>query len=76
MVCKCNWLLAWEGGLRGGTGQDRTGRGGGGMLPFLCAIFFVCMFLFIVARNNWYTLRSTLKAMKNNSPGVSGGPLN
>ena len=87
MVCKCNWLIFWEGGLRGAAGQDRTGSVGRDASFSLCYIFHLCVFIYCCSKRlkifynptvkrTKYTLRSTLKAMKNNSPGVSGGPLN
>ena len=87
MVCKCNWLIFWEGGLRGGAGQDRTGRVGRDASFSLCYIFRRYVFIYCCSKRlkifynptlmrTKHTLRSTLKAMKNNSPGVSGGPLN
>ena len=87
VVCKCNWQIFWEGGLRGGAGQDRTGRVGRDASFYLCYIFRLYVFIYCCSKRlkifyrptlkrSKYTLRSTLKTMKNNSPGVSDGPLN
>ena len=87
MVYKCNWLIFWEGGLPGGAGQVRTGRVGRDASFFLCYIFRLYVFIHCCStqlkilynptlKRTKHTLRSTLKAMKNNFPGVLAGPLN